>query len=691
MKLYTDTVASKLTGRPIGGAPVLVRRTGTALPALLYADANGTLPTVNPVLTGDDGRFQFYVADGTYDFVIVSGGETITLRDIEIYDLDDIAKRLKTLEGAGDPPAGDTDAAVNMTYLHKHRASGDTHDMQAVWRAYRKGFRKIVAAAGLGLGAMLGTDHTGKYIATSVPFAGLKSPELSPDDPRNFNVAAGNLALPDDGLPGAGQPMHGLQLVGEGIDQTIWKQVDNYAWFFNARSPLMTANLRSPYFADFTVEGLGGVATQNGHIFAVGGMTSPMWERLKFTHLSGDGICFQPSPNPDNETHTYYPVIRDCEFDGIDGRGRNPVSVEDAVYGTFKDNFVHDCCTDSDAVSVAAFDVEPRSHTFYACGFWTITGNTFQDIWRGGLALYLNGPDDYPRGARGFTVTDNRFIRCKRWIDMSGGTDPQVDAAVSHHGVIVANNYVEGCGDLRIQGMVDVLVTNNIIVGLDTIKLGDQNLGKGNRHVRVDRNIITRGGLTNGIAVLHDAKTVDCSVSDNTFDDAGLRSTDPNAPGYLFLARYGQVGTRVMNNRVFNPSGRLKAGYLMVTDPGGASIGPSAEKKNNLIYGTPYTVADSFNPLSPVTGRSIVYTFTGGAVGNGQTTYFDIALAGATPQMAFHAWFNQYQSSGGGEVVTRVTAACTTRESVVRVVVSNTGAGLTINSGDKLTVRELFS
>jgi hypothetical protein len=598
-------------------------------------------------------------------------------------EFDHLVTRGQVLDliAGGDGGGGGTGTGGDASLADFH-SSGDTHDMQAVWRAYRLGHRRIRAAMGTGLGARLGAAHAGKFIATGLPFTGLK-PGGDPSDPTDYNTSRGNLCLPMDGLPGAGEPMHGLEIYGDGMGRTVWKQVDNFAFNVNVQSANVANNIKGVRFHDFTIEGLGDpVATQTGHIYAISGATGMTWERVEFRDFNADAVCFWPSPNPDEETHNVAPVFRNCVFDGGNSANRNCISIEDGVNGIVEGCTFRNACTDSDAVSVAAIDWEPRDKTFYRVSGWRVDKCDFYDINRGALAFYLNGPDYYTIPPRGFTVTSCNFYRCKRLWDFSGSFTDQFPGALSRHGIDISGCTATDCGDVRFLGMWGVRVHDNDFLRCDIVKFGDA-IAKGNRGVEVYNNTFTRS--KQNIVVLHDDDTIGCAFRDNRLYDCGLQfATDQ--PGYVLIARRGSVGTRFSGNRIENPNGRLKAGFIL-TDS--ATYGASAEKDNNFAIGTAYTLADTFNPPATNAGNRLLYTFPSSAgFGNGVAQYFDIPFTGATPDKAYSVTHNQLEFSPGGEPLTRWTASCCRQLGVVRVVVTNSGAGVTTPAGETMTIRE---
>lgn len=515
--------------------------------------------------------------------------------------------------------------------LADFRSTDDTDDLQAIYRAYRLGHRRIRAVAGTGLGARLGAAHAGKFIATGLPFTTLK-PGGDPTDPRDYNTSRGNLCLPMDGMPGAGEPMHGLELYGDGMGRTVWKQVDNFAFNVNVQSANAADNIRSVLFRDFSIEGLGDeTATQTGHIFAIAGASNMTWERVEFLGFNADAICLWPSPNPDEVTHNYSITVRDCRFDGVNSQNRQPISIEDGVFVLIENSYFYRCCTDSDSVSVAAIDVEPRDKPTYQVGFLTVQNNLFEDVNRGGVALYLNGPDIYTFKPRGFTIRGNRFIRCKRLFDFAGGFTSELASAVSRHAVEVTGNYAEDCGDIRISGMYGVQIHHNQFLRIGLTKFGEPTIDKANRNVLIDDNIFTRS--KNVSVAIHDATSIDCSFSRNRMYDCGIQDTTTGA-GYVFIARDGQVGVAVEGNRVANPNGRLKAGYL-ITDT--ATYGTSSIKRDNLLTGTAFTIDDTFDPQLPFQG--VIQNVTGVTVQPLTVYTFDVAFPNAVVGRPYEAWF----------------------------------------------------
>jgi Pectate lyase superfamily protein len=84
MQPYTDVLFS--TAGPVRNVNVTVNNYPSGTVATIYAD-NGVTVTTNPLLTGNDGRFLFYAADGFYTITVSGAGiQTATIGPILLQD-----------------------------------------------------------------------------------------------------------------------------------------------------------------------------------------------------------------------------------------------------------------------------------------------------------------------------------------------------------------------------------------------------------------------------------------------------------------------------------------------------------------------------------------------------------------------------------------------------------------------------
>lgn len=68
MQKHEDNLAARINGnalQPLAGASVTVTDDATGLPAALYSD-DGVTPLAQPIITGNEGEYAFYAANGEY-------------------------------------------------------------------------------------------------------------------------------------------------------------------------------------------------------------------------------------------------------------------------------------------------------------------------------------------------------------------------------------------------------------------------------------------------------------------------------------------------------------------------------------------------------------------------------------------------------------------------------------------------
>jgi hypothetical protein len=86
MQKYPNVVQDR-AGNAIVGALVTITNYGGGI-ATIYSD-NGITVTNNPLVTDENGMYEFYAANGQYSLSATYGGSTVSIADITLFDVDD--------------------------------------------------------------------------------------------------------------------------------------------------------------------------------------------------------------------------------------------------------------------------------------------------------------------------------------------------------------------------------------------------------------------------------------------------------------------------------------------------------------------------------------------------------------------------------------------------------------------------
>jgi hypothetical protein len=598
----------------------------------------------------------------------------------------------------GDPLAArNTIFSIGKSYQDKLSESIALDDARTSWASDQDtialaqlvddGYRRIRCRGGKGVGT-----ERAQYRIGAGPWRGMVpgAPEGSPNV-DDYLEGRGNLSRAN------GQPAHGLELCGDGMDLTEIQQVaigsalgtnGNYLFTHNSLSEDEADNLQGFILRDMTLTGLGGAASQAGHIMALAGVTGFTAERVRFRGFQGDGLIAWMGPNPTTERHNRRFRFLHCHFDGVNQENRNCISIEDCFDWLVFDCLFENACKRDDNVSVGAIDLEPRDRTSYRNGKGQVLSSRFRNIGNAAVAFYVNAPDYYALKSRDYRAIGNTVEDCYRGFDVVGGTDGEIAAALFRHDISIMLNELKNVErPFRSYGGCGVTFAQNRMDDVGSMQLGAFGTGRGNREVDVLRNRIARGGRDTGAILLHDDLTIRCRYEDNAIIGGGRRDV---VAGWPLLVRFGAQDITVRNNPVDNTGGRL-TGFALKTDEAGAT-GAGCVKSGNTLFGAAYTQADNWNPAAPITGLQTTYVFPssagipgfGGGVGSPGQANFDIPLAGAIVGRAYRVWPNFYPPTTERVLWDAVGLA----DNTVRLIVTNSGAGWAIAAGQSVTIAE---
>lgn len=507
-------------------------------------------------------------------------------------------------------------------------SSASDQDQIALAELINAGYRQIRLRGGKGVGTV-----DGEYLMKAVPWAGTISGQPIGSTPGFDDLieSPGNFALAN------GKPANGLVLRGDGMYRTRVKQVDNYAFMFNARSGDVADNIKGLELHDMMIEGLGGPMNQNGHILALYGSTDFLARRVYFYKMQSDGAYFSHSPKPNGLSYNVEPAFEYCVFDGFDKQNRQGISFEDCLgWSVDHCRFIR-LSSPNDAESVAAIDVEPINKTNYRNGRGSLTNSRFYDLGNAALALYLNSPNDYTHDPQMFYAAGNFIDGAKRGFDFTGATSGEIDTLAANHMIDVICNQLRNVEQpVRAQGIHGLRYSMNRHEDVGTISIGDFGLGKGNRNHSYTDNFFLRAGRTAGPVFMVDDITRNVEIARNTSVDSGRMD---GLAGWFTLFRYGvNHEVRLNDNIVINNNGRMKA-FAQLSD--NVTVNQlKSSKERNVLQGTALGSPDNFNP-SPISGASGSVTDSTGRQIGSTPIFHDVTVPGAAVGMTWKVSANK--------------------------------------------------
>lgn len=139
MQRYNDNILARSGGFviPAAGASVTVKNYPAGTVATIYSD-DGVTPKTNPIVTGTEGEFFFYAADGRYSLEISGGGYT----GGNVVDI--------TLDGLGDADVDVLRTDLASTAIGKGAALVGAEDGAGgtLWTEVQGFINKVISSAG---------------------------------------------------------------------------------------------------------------------------------------------------------------------------------------------------------------------------------------------------------------------------------------------------------------------------------------------------------------------------------------------------------------------------------------------------------------------------------------------------------------------------------------------------------------
>lgn len=367
MQKYQNNVT---TNRGVAVARTLVRvdnLDGTL--ATIYSD-NGVTVTSNPLLTNENGYFEFYADTGRYN-ILISGGEAYT--DFQIADVVEAVE-----EADADAAAAAASAAAAAATL---AGAVKTVDLAASGGAALVGDTGPVAVPYLQTVSDINNGSPVSLFRFVDPtkisaIRGFSSVyDATPDIQDAFDSGAKRL-VGEYGLFNlessvvSASPM---VLDGAGAG-TIFNQVgitDKAS--FKLLSSADGVYIEGVAFRNFVLRCLAGTFFEQQHLIEANGIRNAIFEGLMLSGFRGDAIYLGAGAGV-NQRHNENVRITKCVFDGVNRENRNAISVIDGDGITIDNNkFIR--CTKS--TMPGPIDFEPNANAWHVVRNIRVLHNQF--------------------------------------------------------------------------------------------------------------------------------------------------------------------------------------------------------------------------------------------------------------------------------------------------------------------------
>ena len=203
---------------------------------------------------------------------------------------------------------------------------------------------------------------------------------------------------------------------------------------------------------------------QGNSLIFLSGVKRVLFEKCFFVSPRGDAITIASGfgLGVGNERHNYDVIIRDCVFDGVNGKNRNGVSVIDC------DGITIEGCTFrnfSDPTMPGSIDFEPDDN-YGVIKNVVINGNKFESG-TGQHGHIVFACDNIPtNNQENWTVTNNHIASATKGIYLlTEDSTPSVPPTNSQN-IVIANNTITDCGEgiQKFKGSITgISIINNVL------------------------------------------------------------------------------------------------------------------------------------------------------------------------------------------------------------------------------------
>ncbi len=182
--------------------------------------------------------------------------------------------------------------------------------------------------------------------------------------------------------------------------------------------------------------------SEHVHLFRAHGVSGLLITDCVFRAFRGDGLYLSGMDTAGRlPRHNLGVTVRQCHFDGVNGRNRNAITVVDGDGVLIENNLFYDCTRPD---MPGAVDIEPNGYAFHVVRNITVTRNSFRNI--GGnvaaVGVVLAG-HRFTTAPAGFDISHNRVDNCAAYAFGFFGKPPGgVTAGTPDHRFRIGNNTV---------------------------------------------------------------------------------------------------------------------------------------------------------------------------------------------------------------------------------------------------------
>lgn len=367
MQKYQNNVT---TNRGVAVARTLVRvdnLDGTL--ATIYSD-NGVTVTSNPMLTNENGYFEFYADTGRYN-ILISGGEAYT--DFQIADVVEavVEADADAAAAAASAAAAAATLAGALTKVEASAADGATKigDDGPVATPYLQTVSDINNGNPVSLFRFIDPTKISAIRGFSSVY------DATPDIQDAFDSGAKRL-IGEYGLFNLESSVVSaapMILDGSGAG-TIFNQVSiTDKASFKLLSSADGVYIENVVFRNFILRCLTGTFAEQEHLIEMNGVRNAIVEGVMFYGFRGDAVYFGAGAGV-NQRHNENVRITKCLFDGVNNENRNGVTVVDAD-GVTIDNNTFIRCTKSTMPGPINF--EPNANAWHVVRNARVLSNKF--------------------------------------------------------------------------------------------------------------------------------------------------------------------------------------------------------------------------------------------------------------------------------------------------------------------------